>query len=117
MADHAWKQFERRISRAFGGQRRGPDNSDGRRGKTDTIGTPGFAIECGLGRSYTRYAQMLAKVRQVERNAQPHEMPIAVLKQPRLHDDNALVVMRLPTFLDWFGPSVTGESEPEDHNA
>ncbi len=105
MPDHAWKQFERRVARAFGGERRGPDNRDGRRGKTDCIGVPGFAIECGLGRTYTRYAEMLAKVRQVERNAEPSEMPIAVLKAPRIADADALVVMRLPTFLAWFGPS------------
>ena len=105
MTDHAWKKFERRVARAFGGERRGPDNSDGRRGKTDTIGTPGFAIECGLGRTYTTYAAIRRKVEQCERNANPDEMPIAVLKAPGLHDANALVVMRLPTFLEWHGPS------------
>ncbi len=107
MPDAGWKQFERRVARAFGGARRGPDHSDGRRGKTDTIGTPGFAIECGVGRTYTRYAEMLAKVRQVERNANPDEMPIAVLKAPRIRDGDALVVMRLETFLEWHGPGVS----------
>jgi hypothetical protein len=105
MADRAWKAFERRVARLFGGRRRGPDTRDVDAGKSDVCGVPGFAIECALGRKYTGYTAMLEKARQAERNARDHELPVAVLKAPRIADTDALVVMRLPTFLAWFGPS------------
>jgi hypothetical protein len=69
---------------------------------------PGWSIEVKLlGRP--GYADLLEAVRQAERAAQPAELPIAVVKRKRADDADALVVLRLETFLAWFGPSAAVE--------
>ena len=99
MPDRGWKAFERRVARLFGGQRRGPDTRGPHAGKTDVI-HPHYAIEVKLlGRP--SFSDLLSAVKQAELNAEPHQEPIAVVKRKDAHDQNALVVMRLPTFMEW----------------
>jgi len=99
-----WKEFEARIAARFGGRRRGAQTSRDRCGLPDCIDTPGYAIECKLlGRP--GYADLVAAARQAERAADPTELPVAVVKRKRAEDRDALVVLRLETFLDWFGPT------------
>jgi hypothetical protein len=50
------------------------------------------------------YQDFLDAARQSERNAVDLQTPVAILKRPRDHDRNALVVMRLETFAEWFLP-------------
>lgn len=111
MSDKSWKQFERRIARRFGGRRRGAQTSRDGEGLSDCVGTPGFSIECALGRKYTSYAAILAKCQQAERAAADGEIPIAVIKAPRVRDTSTLVAMRLPEFLAWFGPAIPTSEE------
>ena len=100
MSDPGWKQFERRIARLFGGERRGADYGGAQGGKNDCI-VPGWSIECKL---YGRpsYQVMLDAARQAEKAAEDSEIPIAVVKRNGDHDKNALVIMRLDTFVEWF---------------
>ena len=42
--DKPWKAFERRVAKAVGGKRRGPNFTDGR----DDVIHPLFSIECKL---------------------------------------------------------------------
>lgn len=102
MAEKAWKVFERRIAAIFGGQRRGAQTSTRGKGKTDVIGAPGWAIECKLYKD-PDYDTLLRAARQAEKNREnPDDIPIGVVKRIGGHDTNALVVMRLETFQDYF---------------
>lgn len=118
MAD-GWKVFEARVAKRFGLRRRGASTSLRGEGLSDAVELDGsepahWSIECKLlGRP--NYQQLLDACRQAEAAAASTACPIAVVKRKRDHDANALVVMRLETFLEWYGPS-GGEpdgAEPE----
>ena len=101
MSDKAWKAFERRVAEVFGGKRRGAYTGDGAHGKSDVI-APGWGIECKL---YTNpdYDTLLAAARQAERNRENEsEIPVGVIKRKGGKDSNALVVMRLEVFAEFF---------------
>lgn len=101
MSDAAWKKFERRVAKAFGGKRRGAYTGSNGGGKTDVI-VDGWAIECKL-LSRPGYQSLLDAALQAERNAETGEdIPVAVVKRKGDLDVNALVVMRFKTFQDWF---------------
>jgi len=101
MPEPAWKVFERRIARVFGGKRRGAGTSTEGKGKTDIV-VPGWAIECKL-LSRPGYADLLNAARQAEANAdQPTDIPVAILKRKGDLDKHALVVMRLERFEEFF---------------
>ena len=102
MTDKAWKAFERRIAKIFGGKRRGAHTSDGKKGKSDII-KDGFSIECKLLARPTRQ-QMFDACLQAERNAESIlDIPLAIVKKKYDRDGDALVIMRLETFRDHFG--------------
>ncbi len=102
MADKAWKAFERAIAAVFGGVRRGADfrRREGG-GKSDVI-HDNWSIECKLSARPT-YSLIYGACLQAERQAE-HEFqcPVAVVKKTRVPMRNALVVMRLETFREWF---------------
>ena len=95
----SWKSLERRVAHYFGGQRRGADYGDSRGGKNDII-HPHFSIEVKL-LGAPRYQQMVDACKQAEAAAEPHQEPIAVVKRKSARDMDALVCMRLETFLEW----------------
>ena len=100
MPEPAWKGFERRVATILGGKRRGAGTSEAGEGKCDVI-VPGMAPELALlGRP--SFSDLLSKARQAEKNAQPGQLPIAIVKRKRDHDDNALVVMRLEEWTKWY---------------
>jgi len=102
MPDRSWKALERRVATLFGGRRRGAYTGSRAGGRSDVIAR-GFSIECKL-LVRPGYADCLEAARQAERAASPTELAIAVVKRKRAEDRDALVVMRLETFLAWFGP-------------
>ena len=105
MADKSWKALERRICPMFGGKRRGADYGDRLGGKNDCVDTPGFSIELKLLKRPT-YQQMYDACVQAESSTESIvDIPIAIVKKNKqgLKDKDALVVMRLETFLDFFG--------------
>lgn len=111
MPDAGWKKLERRVAALFGGQRRGADYGGKAGGKSDVI-APGWSIECKLlGRP--SFAALRLAAEQAERAAKPDEIPIAVVKRKNDHDRNALVTMRLETFMEWFGG---GAEDAEAHH-
>ncbi len=100
MPDAGWKAFERRIARVFGGTRRGPDTRGPDGGKTDVVHAF-WGIECKLlGRP--SYSDLVAAAKQTEANAEPGQCPVAVVKRKRVEDRDALVVLRLEMFREWF---------------
>lgn len=114
MADKAWKALERRVAKLFGCTRRGPifRSADG---GTDDCTSERYAIECKLLAKPT-YGAMQAACFQAElagmglferaASGEPVTLrkartPIAVVKRKRDRDADALVCMRLETFLQW----------------
>ena len=67
MADAAWKAFERRVAKTFGGHRRGPLTRGVDGAQTDVV-VEGYAIECKL-LSRPSFQQMLEAALQAEHNA------------------------------------------------
>ena len=101
MPDKSWKAFERRIALRFpGGRRRGADTRGDSGGKSDII-CDGWAPECKL-LARPCFSDLLDAARQSERNAQPGQIPVAIVKRKRDRDGDALVVLRLETFQEWF---------------
>jgi hypothetical protein len=113
LPDAAWKAFERRIAAFVGGKRRGADTRGERGGKTDIV-HDSLAVEVKLlGRS--AHADILNACRQAETNGEELQTPIAVVKRKGDQDVDAIVAMRLKTWLQWYGPTNrngTGESDP-----
>ena len=110
MSDKGWKQFERRIAKALGGQRRGPDVSDAEGGKTDVI-HDAWGVECKL-LARAGHGDILEACRQAERNSKGSQMPIAIVKRKRDRDEDSLVAMRLGTWLEWYGPGPATTEHP-----
>ena len=97
----SWKNYERRIAKIFKGKRRGAYVSDGTTGKNDII-VDGWSIECKLLKRPT-YQQMFDACMQAEKNKEKEtDIPIAVVKKSGVRDNNALVIMRLEQFKDFF---------------
>jgi len=107
MSDASWKAWERRVAALFGGSRRGAYTGGRDGGRSDVL-APGWSIECKL-LSRPGYADLLEAARQAERAAAPTELPVAIVKRKRAEDADALVVLRLETFLAWFGPAARAD--------
>ena len=104
MADAAWKSWERTVAREFGGQRRGPDYG-GRGGGTNDVIVDGWSIEVKL-LSRPSFGDLLAAARQAKHAAQGDEIPVGIIRRKGDRRDNAIAVMTLSSFMDWFGGSV-----------
>lgn len=101
MTDTAWKAWERRVATIFGGKRRGAYTGSAAGGKSDIIKS-GWSIECKL-LSRPGFADLLEAARQAETNADlPTDIPLAVIKRKGDFDTQALVIMRLETFKQFF---------------
>lgn len=99
----SWKAFERRICRMFGGERRGADYVRGVEGKNDCI-TPGWSIEAKVWKRPT-FSAIESDCRKAEaRREHPNDIPISVMKKKGqgIPDKDAIVSMRLETFLELF---------------
>jgi len=99
MPDKAWKQFERRIARRFGGKRTGPTNKE-------DVSHPTYSIECKL-LSRPSFGEIQAAVEQAETHCPAGKVPVAVIKKKYKEDKDALAVMRLETFLERFDTSAS----------
>ena len=101
MPDASWKAFERRIARLFPNGRRRGANTRGDSARKSDIVCDGWSPECKLlGRP--AFSDLLDAARQAERNAQGHQIPVAIVKRKRDRDTDALAVMRLKSFQEWF---------------
>lgn len=102
MPDAAWKHFEREIALRIGGKRRGPDVRGDSGGKNDII-HPHWSAEVKLLGS-PGYAALLDACKQAEANAEKFQCPVAFVKRKSKRVSDTLVIMRLPVWLDWYGP-------------
>lgn len=102
MPDKLWKQAERQVAKWFpGARRRGADFRGEDKGKSDIV-CPGWAIEVKSLTTIT-YSKIRDAVLQAETNrSNDAEIPIAVIHKNGDRYADALVVMRLETFADFF---------------
>jgi hypothetical protein len=100
------------VASVVGGKRRGPQTQDGDGGGLSDIKDvpsmdvhiPSMSIECKL-LGAPGYMQMLAATRQAESAASDGEMPIAFIKKKYVPNSDALVVIRLEVFEEFFKPT------------
>src|SRR3990167_8199558 len=99
MPDKSWKAWERRLAKMFGGRRRGPVLGIP---FTNDIVVDGWSIEAKLlGRP--SFGEMLSAARQAEAaRDEASDIPVAIIKRKGDLVENALVVMRLPVFMENF---------------
>ena len=97
MPDRTWKKAERKVAELLGGQRIPVSG----RGDRPDIEHGWLSIECKLRRRLPQW--LLAAVEQAERAARPGQLPVAILHQAGARYRDALVVLRLGEFEEWFG--------------
>jgi hypothetical protein len=96
MATRIGKGLEKRVAKAVGGQRvsapyrKGPD-----------VTNNWLCIECKARKKLPQWIENA--LRQAERDAEPRQLPIAVLHEKYRRQGSDLVVMRWRTFQQWFG--------------
>ncbi len=104
MSDKRWKATERRIAALLGGTRV-PVSGRGRGDQPD-IAHPWLSLE--VKDRATLPAWLLAALDQAEASATADRLPVAVLHRAGDRHDQALVVLRLADFVDWFKPAKPG---------
>ena len=104
MSDKAWKQWERDVAALFGGQRRGADFRSVNGGKNDVI-VDGWSIECKL-LSRPSWGDLVASVQQARDAAESGDIPIAVVRKKGQLKGDALVVMNIGDFINFFGGGI-----------
>ena len=104
MPERRWKATERKIAALLGG-RRVPVSGRGR-GDAPDVAHPWLSIECKDRTSLP--AWLLEALAQAEASATPLQLPNAVLHAAGERHAQALVVLRLADFIEWFGD--TGNS-------
>lgn len=112
----AWKRDESEIARLLGGER--VPVTGRQRGYRPDVDHPWLAVEV---KSFMSLPQRVADAMDqaekaaayAKRREQRDKLPVAVIHAKRSHRGNALVVMRLDDFLDWFGGQV-GVTEVEE---
>ena len=100
--DKPWKAFERWLCRRFGGSRTGPTGKD----DSDCLGTHPFALEAKHRKeipSWLRAAINQAEVNGMKRGSD--WLPLVVLHEGGTRYEDSLVLLRLGTFLEWYGPT------------
>lgn len=96
MADTAWKSFERWLCRVFGGQR---DWSN----PEECLGTGTFYPEAKYRKKIPNWLENMMV--QAERQSNDNQLPLVALTEHHRNRRDALVIIRLGDFLDWY---VTG---------
>ena len=99
MTSKAWKAWEGRLCKIFGGKRRGADYVDEHgKGKNDCVDCKGWSIETKL-MLRPQFGKIEEDVRKAEeRKEHPDDIPIAIMKRKRSRDADALVCIRLEVF-------------------
>ncbi len=104
MGDKRWKATERRIAALLGG-RRVPVSGRGRGDQPD-IAHPWLSLEVKDRATLPNW--LLDALDQAEASATPAQLPVAVLHRAGDRHDQALLVLRLSDFVDWF-------ADPDPH--
>ena len=104
MGNPSWKQYERRISRLFGVERKG------------ILGGADFetSVLAGETKVLAKLPKWLTDVYgQANNNCPIGKHPICVVKEKGRKDDNAFVIMRLKNFMSCFFEDATKSNKEE----
>ena len=93
MVDFAWKQFERWVCKIFGGERDWEHAEECR-------GTGPWAPEAKYRKNIPNWLHEM--ITQAENQARDNQLPIVVLTEHGMPRREALAIMRVGNFLDWF---------------
>lgn len=106
MSDKTWKHAERAVARRIGGERLS-NHALGLR--TPDCESDWLSVEVKHRKALPSW--LLDALGQARTNATPGKLPVAVLHQAGQRYDDALVVVRLSDFVDWFGdgPGLAGD--------
>ena len=109
MSDKGWKQFERRVSRDHGVERQ---PVTGERDGSDAMPHALFCFQMKLRKSIPKCIREWSD--SIHRSAQrAGKIGILIVKEPGLHDENALVVVRYRDWVDLHGTKdVPTEAQP-----
>ena len=93
MPDQAWKQFERWLCKLFGGIRdwQNPE---------ECVGTGMFAPEAKYRKKIPDWLESM--ILQAENQAKDNQLPLVVLTEHGRDRMQALVIIRLADFYDWY---------------
>ncbi len=106
MSERGWKKFERRVSRDHGVERQAVT---GERDGSDAQVHPLFCFQMKLRRAIPKCIREWSD--SVTRAAtKQQKVGVLIVKEPGLHDRNALVILRYQDWVDLHG-TVKGETE------
>lgn len=107
MSDRGWKQFERRVSRDHGVERR---PNTGERDGSDAMPHPLFCFQMKLRKSVPKCIREWSDG--IHRAAQRDgKVGVLIVKEPGLRDDNALVIVRYRDWVELHGGGPVRETE------
>ncbi len=93
MPDQAWKQFERWVCKLFGGERLWEKPEE-------CFDTDPFAPEAKYRKKIPNWLEEM--VVQAEDQARDDQLPLVVLTEHHRERMNALVIIRLSDFYEWY---------------
>lgn len=102
MADKTWKARERRVCKSLGCLRRGADYADSSGGKNDCCDECPYSVEI-RNRKSIPFSEVRDQVRKAEDRARADQIPVAIMYNPGMRDEDGLIFMRLSTFREWYG--------------
>lgn len=99
MADAGWKQFERRVARDHGVERK---PNTGERDGSDAMPHPMFALQMKLRKAIPKCIREWTDG--ISRTAaRDRKIGVLIVKEPRKRDDDALVILRYRDWVDLHG--------------
>jgi hypothetical protein len=106
MADKTWKAAERKVAARIGGARLS-NHALGLR--TPDCESDWLSVEVKHRKALPSW--LLDALGQARTNATPGKLAVAVLHQAGARYDDALVVVRLSDFVEWFGGDGTADGD------
>src|SRR5262245_26925943 len=100
MHANTWKNFERRVARELGGQRRGAYVSNNEGSLNDIINER-YSIQCKIS-SQPSYTTIRKAIDESRMQAKPEQAPLAVVGKLGDNIDDAIVAMKMVDFLKFF---------------
>ena len=102
MSDKGWKQFERRVCRDHGVERKPVSGRQTDKHGADNEDHPMFVIQCKLDRRLPKWLEEAVRGAAAKGRA-TDKVGITVAKQPNHHDKHALVILEYGDWVDLHG--------------
>ena len=102
MSDKGWKQYERRVCRRYGVERKPVSGRQTNKHGADNEEHPVFVIQCKLDKSLAKHVveTVLGTARKAE---EVNKVGIVHWKIPGMRDENSIIMLRQKDWLDLHG--------------